>query len=111
MHIQIYIYIYTYIHIYIYLTIAKCCYIATCIVFCTKYLYLRLFSFAKISLARKKKDTAEEERQILSGSTDRIVQHHLHRNHRRIILKALVFNCYHLRPVLACVLATRIFPA
>lgn len=46
------IHIYTYIHI-LYLTIAKCCYIATCIVFCTKYLYLRLFSFAKISLARK----------------------------------------------------------
>lgn len=39
-----YKYIYTYIYI-LYLTIAKCCYIATCIVFCTKYPYLRLFFF------------------------------------------------------------------
>lgn len=38
------IYIYAYTDIYIiyilYLTIAKCCYIATCIVFCTKHPYL-----------------------------------------------------------------------
>lgn len=40
-----YAYKYIYTYIYIYLTIAKCCYIATCIVFCTKYPYLRLFFF------------------------------------------------------------------
>lgn len=97
MHIQIYIHI-------IFNYCKKCCYIATFIVFCTKYLYLRLFSFAKIPLAKRTPE-AEATNSFRITVDTRIVTRKQSSHHQR----DLVLNCYYSRLSLCVLLAARMF--
>lgn len=89
-----YAYKYIYTYIYIYLTIAKCCYIATCIVFCTKYPYLRLFFFFRRDINIYININIHKETLARRRKRDKLQKCHFCRYHTLGIINEIGHNCY-----------------